>query len=208
MATPSDLTSDLEFTTEECATLHGTFVSDADTVEDRPDAIAEEQIAGECVFDSRRHRLVGELFHLLYSENVERDNAQPRVLVLHVVQDSPTTVDQTFEVLKFGAMTKWGTTGFYQDNTEDTQIFEILFYDNATGDVSQRILNAAEEAGELLSPSTPAVDADRAGEFVQLARIEDVEGTTITPPETESSFPSETAKRRLDDVFPLPGRRQ
>lgn len=200
MLGPNEHQSDLEFTRKECAVLHGTWASEADTVEQKPDKIAEEQVAGECHFKSRRHLLVGEMFHLLYSENVVRDPSQPQALVIKVPQDSPTSVDETFDVLKSAAITTWGTTGYWQGQREDTRVYEILFYDNPTGDVSQRLVNVAEDLGERLSPEVGPGAGDRPGEFVLLATVEDIEATSITPPETESSFPSESAQFQLGRV--------
>jgi len=205
MPRPNELASDLELTPTECATLHATFVEDADTVADQPAAVAEEDYAGTCVFDSERHRLIGEMFHLLYSENVERDRAQPQALVIKVPQDSATSVDQSFEVLKNAAITTWGTTGYWQGMPEDTQVMEILFYDSDNGNVSQRLLNVAEELGEKFSPETGRFAGDRPGEYVLLASIDEIEGTSITAEDTESSFPSIQTQYNLQDVFPMPG---
>lgn len=204
-ATPTELTTDLELTPTECATLHATFVEDANTLADQPTTVAEEDYGGTCVFDSERHRLIGEMFHLLYSENVERDRAQPQALVIKVPQDSATSVDQTFEVLKNAAITTWGTTGYWQGMQEDTQVMEILFYDSPNGNVAQRLVNNAEKVGEMFSPEVGPDAGSRPGEYVLLATVEDIDQTSITPEETESSFPSEQTRERLEGVFPLPG---
>lgn len=204
-ATPAELTTDLELTPTECATLHATFVEDANTLADQPTTVAEEDYGGTCVFDSERHRLIGEMFHLLYSENVERDRAQPQALVIKVPQDSATSVDQTFEVLKNAAITTWGTTGYWQGMQEDTQVMEILFYDSPNGNVAQRLVNNAEKVGEMFSPEVGPDAGSRPGEYVLLATVEDIDQTSITPEETESSFPSEQTRERLEGVFPLPG---
>ena len=205
MSRPRELTTDLELTPTECATLHGTFVEDADTLAQRPAKVAEEDYGGACVFETERHRLIGEIFHLLYSENVERDRAQPQALVIKVPQDSATSVDQSFEVLKNAAITTWGTTGYWQGMQEDTEVMEILFYDSPDNNVAQRLVNNAEKLGELMSPEVGPDAGSRPGEYVLLASVEDIEQTSITPEETESSFPSEQTKSRLEGVFPLPG---
>lgn len=208
MSTPElegRLTSDLEITQQECQALHAEYMNFADTQADKPAVVAEEIKAGECVFTTERHRLIGEMFHLLFSENVSRNISEPTVLTIKVPQDSPTTVDESFEVLKNAAVTTWGTTGYWQGMEEDTQVMEILFYDSDNGNVSQRLLNVAEELGEKFSPETGRFAGDRPGEYVLLASIDEIEGTSITAEDTESSFPSFQTQYNLQDVFPMPG---
>lgn len=196
--------SDLEFTQQECNTLHGKWMSDADAVATRSDRISEERTAGECQFVNDRHRLIGEMFHLLYSDNVDRDPDQPKALVIKVPRDSATSVDETFDVLRNAAATTWGTTGFWQGMQEDTEVFEVLFYDSGAGDVGRRLVKVAEKLGEKYSPEVGPDAGSRPGEFVLLATIEDIERTSITPTETESSFPSDEAAFNLGRAPVLP----
>ena len=194
--------SDLEFNQQECIALQAQWRDDADTLDEDPTSFVSGRIPGECRFTSKRHRLVGDMFGLLFSENIDRDD-DPKALVITVPQDSPTTVDESFKPLEYGAATRFGATGFWQGMTEDNYLYEILFYDSPDGGVSDRLVSTAQELGEQFSPTPSRTDDDRPGEYVLLATIEDIENTSLEVADTESAFPSEQLRNNMRNISAL-----
>lgn len=199
---PDDYVSDIEFTRAECDAVGATYLTDAPAVDQETAAISSQTTTGTCVFQTLRQKLIGEMFVLLYGSNVTRVTDDPEVLELKVPQDSPTSVDQTFETLKYGAATMYGTNGYWRGMTEETRIMEVVFFDSPDNSLSRRLINTVERLGEELSPAPGA--SDRPGEYVMLATVIDIESSSIEPDETQGSFPSEQMEQRLDGVFPLP----
>lgn len=202
MPEPPEFTAEYNIPHAECVTLHGKPVAYDDELDVPPEDVENYDISGTCVFKTIRHRLIGEIFHLLYSDRIRRVSDAPKYITIIVPQDSDTTVNQSFSPLQEGALTKWGATGFWRDEVEDDLIYSILFYDSPTGMVSTKLLEKVETLGEEHSPGLTDDGDEREGEYTMFATIEDVDATTLTKSETVGSFPSQATLEELENIFP------